>query len=80
MSHGWIDWLGWTATSVFVASYFFSKPSALRGMQMMGSLLWISYGVFINASPVIVANILVFSAAAWTAFRKAPAPVAAAAE
>jgi hypothetical protein len=80
MSHGWIDWLGWTATTVFVASYFFSKPSALRGMQMMGSLLWISYGVFINASPVIVANILVFSAAAWTAFRKAPAPVAAAAE
>jgi hypothetical protein len=78
MSHGWTDWLGWTATTVFVASYFFSRPSALRGMQMAGSLLWITYGVFINASPVIVANILVFSAAAWTAFRKAPAPVAAA--
>jgi hypothetical protein len=76
MSHGWVDWLGWTATTVFVASYFFARPSALRGMQMLGSLLWISYGVFINASPVIVANILVFSAAAWTAFRKAPAPVA----
>jgi hypothetical protein len=29
--------------------------------------------LLINASPVIVANLLVFSAAAWTAFRKSPA-------
>jgi len=73
MSHGWVDGLGWLATAVFVASYFCSRASALRGMQMVGALLWLTYGVYISASPVIVANILVFSAAAWTAFRKAPA-------
>jgi uncharacterized protein with PQ loop repeat len=39
---------------------------------MIGALLWLIYGVMINAPPVIVANVLVFSAAAWTAFRKAP--------
>jgi len=32
-------------------------------------LLWVIYGVLISASPVIVANILVFSAAAWTLIR-----------
>jgi hypothetical protein len=32
------------------------------------------YGVLINASPVIVANVLVFFAAAWTAFRQVRAP------
>jgi len=30
----------------------------------LGALLWFTYGVLINASPVIVANVLVFSAAA----------------
>jgi hypothetical protein len=69
MSHLAIECLGWTATAVFVASYFFGRPSMLRGVQMLGALLWIAYGVFISASPVIVANLLVFSAAAWTALR-----------
>ena len=70
MSHVAIELLGWTATAVFVGSYFFSRPSLLRSVQMMGALLWVAYGVLIGASPVIVANVLVFSAAAWTAFRK----------
>jgi hypothetical protein len=66
--------LGWTATAVFVGSYFFARPSVLRAVQMLGALLWITYGVLIGASPVIVANILVFAAAAWTAMRKSSAP------
>ena len=72
MSQIWIQCLGWTATGVFVGSYFFARPSLLRGVQMMGALLWVTYGVLINASPVVVANVLVFSAAAWTAIRKSP--------
>lgn len=65
-----IELLGWTATAVFVGSYFFSRPALLRGAQMFGALLWVAYGILINASPVIVANVLVFSAAAWTAFAR----------
>jgi hypothetical protein len=71
MNHLWVDCLGWCATGVFVGSYFFAKPSLLRSVQMIGALLWVTYGLLINASPVIVANLLVFGAAAWTAFRKA---------
>jgi hypothetical protein len=63
--------LGWIATAVFVGSYFFSRPSLLRAMQMAGAALWITYGLLIGASPVIVANVLVFVAAAWTAWRSA---------
>jgi hypothetical protein len=40
---------------------------------MLGALLWVTYGALIGASPVIVANLLVFSAAAWTLRRKASA-------
>ena len=65
-----IEWLGWTATAVFVASYFFGRPALLRMAQMAGALLWITYGALIGASPVIVANALVFGAAAWTALRE----------
>jgi hypothetical protein len=70
MSSFWIECLGWAATGVFVASYFFAKPSWLRGIQMLGALLWITYGVLIGALPVIIANLLVFAAAAWTTLRK----------
>jgi hypothetical protein len=61
--------LGWIATAVFVASYFFPRPAVLRAVQMLGAVLWIVYGVLIDAMPVIAANALVFAAAAWTVAR-----------
>ena len=70
MSQVATECLGWAATGVFVASYFFARPSVLRGVQMLGALLWIGYGLLIGASPVIVANVLVFAAAAWTLIRQ----------
>lgn len=63
------DALGWTATAVFVGSYFFRRSALLRGVQMLGSALWIVYGVLIAAKPVIAANVLVFAAAGWTLLR-----------
>ena len=60
--------LGWVATAVFVGSYFFVRPAALRAVQMVGATLWIVYGFLIEATPVIAANALVFAAAAWTCF------------
>lgn len=64
-----IDVLGWTATAVFAASYFFKRPDALRRAQMVGALLWVAYGALKHALPVVAANVLVLAAAAWTARR-----------
>ena len=61
--------LGWVATGVFVASYFFTRASSLRAAQMAGALLWIAYGFLIDSKPVIAANALVLAAAAWSAAR-----------
>lgn len=61
-----IDTVGWIATAVFVGSFFFRNPTTLRLVQICGALLWMSYGILIGSLPVIVANVLVFSAAAWT--------------
>jgi hypothetical protein len=63
------DTLGWIATAIFVGSYFFTRPALLRATQMAGAALWIVYGVLIGAIPVVVANGLVFAAAAWTLVR-----------
>ncbi len=65
--------LGWVATSLFVSSYFFRRPALLRALQMAGAVLWIVYGAMIGAIPVVVANGLVFAAAAWTLLRSRPA-------
>jgi hypothetical protein len=61
-----IDYLGWAATAVFVASYFFTRDIMLRRVQMAGALMWVVYGFLIGAYPVVVANVLVLGAAAVT--------------
>lgn len=69
------DTLGWVATTLFVGSYFFTRAALLRAAQMSGAALWIVYGVLIGAMPVVVANALVFGAAAFTLIRARRAPL-----
>jgi hypothetical protein len=64
-----VDGLGWAATAIFATSYFCRTQERLRTMQMVAAVLWTVYGISIRASPVIVANVLVLSAAAWTTRR-----------
>jgi hypothetical protein len=66
------DVLGRIATAMFVSSYFFKRAALLRAAQMLGAALWIVYGAMIGAVPVVVANALVFGAAAWTLLRARP--------
>lgn len=65
-----IEYLGWIATAVFVGSYFCKGSLALRRVQMAGALLWVAYGILIDALPVVVANLMVLGAAAWTIARR----------
>ena len=74
-----IELLGWSATAVFVSSYFFRRPELLRRFQMLGAVMWVLYGFLMHALPVVAANVLVLGAAAWTATRSraaggAPSP------
>jgi hypothetical protein len=69
-----IDAIGWVATAVFAASYFFKEPLALRRVQALAASLWIAYGVFMKAPPVIVANVIVAGLALASSWRRLPAP------
>jgi len=64
-----IEYLGWAATAVFVGSYLCKRPEALKRVQMAGAAMWVVYGLLIQATPVVAANLLVLSAAGWTLSR-----------
>ena len=60
--------IGWLATAVFASSYFFRRPLTLRRIQAAAALLWVMYGIAINAVPVVVANLIVAGAALYSSF------------
>jgi len=62
------DWIGWLATAVFTTSYFCRTPVTLRRVQGVAALAWAAYGIAIHALPVIVANVIVATAAVWSSF------------
>lgn len=61
-----IESVGWFATAVVVTSFFFADPNTLRKVQILGASLWLAYGIAIGSLPVIVANVLVVTAATLT--------------
>jgi hypothetical protein len=65
-----LELIGWVATAIFAGSYFCKRPATLRGIQALAALLWIGYGILIDAPPVIVANMVVAVVAAYSAWRQ----------
>ncbi len=53
------QWIGWIATALFGASYFFKHQTHLRAIQAAAATLWIGYGLSLGAMPVVVANAIV---------------------
>jgi hypothetical protein len=64
-----IEYVGWAATAVFVGSYLCQRSDALKRVQMIGAAMWVAYGLLIQATPVVAANVLVFTAAGWALAR-----------
>jgi hypothetical protein len=65
-----IEYLGWAATAVFVGSYLCKRSDGLKRVQMIGAAMWVAYGMLIQATPVVAANLLVLTAAGWTLARR----------
>lgn len=67
------DAIGWLAAAIFPLSYVSKKPFTLVTIQLSAALVWIAYGVAIGSAPVIGANVVVASAASFSAWRFARA-------
>jgi len=64
------EWIGWIATAVFAGSYFCKQAKTLRRLQALSALMWISYGLIIQAMPVVAANLTVALLAIYTSRRE----------
>lgn len=61
------SWIGWLATAIFAASYFVRHPIRMRWVQAGAAACWIIYGILLQATPVIVANVIVAGLAVYSA-------------
>jgi hypothetical protein len=62
--------LGWVATALFAASYLCKTPRAMRRLQAVAALLWVDYGIWMNALPIIVANLIVAALAIYSDWKQ----------
>jgi hypothetical protein len=65
-----LSWLGWVATALFAVSYFCRTSSSMRRVQALAALLWVGYGIWMNAPPIIVANVIVASLAVYSDWKQ----------
>ena len=69
-----IDWIGWSATALFLLSYRCRNQTKLRLTQGAAALLWVVYGSVLQAVPIVVANLLVAAVAGYTSRSRPPSP------
>ena len=69
-----IDWIGWSATALFLLSYRCRDQTKLRLTQGAAALLWVVYGVVLQAAPIVVANLLVAMVAVYTSRSRPASP------
>ena len=69
-----LAWIGWVATAVFASSYLCREAASLRRVQAAAAVLWVVYGVLIQAAPVIVANLIVAGVAIASSLRLSTPP------
>ena len=65
-----LDGLGWVATALFATSYFCKTSRAMRRLQAAAALLWVGYGIWMNALPIIVANVIVAALALYSDWKR----------
>jgi uncharacterized protein with PQ loop repeat len=65
-----LDGLGWVATAFFAASYFCKTSRSMRRVQAVAALLWVGYGILMNAPPIVVANVIVASLALYSDWKR----------
>ncbi len=65
-----LDGLGWVATAFFAASYFCKTSRAMRRVQATAALLWVAYGIWMHAPPIVVANVIVASLALYSDWKQ----------
>ena len=54
-----VEYLGFLATLLVVASFLFQNIVLIRGVNALGAAVWIAYGALIGSLPVVALNAVV---------------------
>lgn len=65
-----LDALGWLATALFASSYFCKTSRGIRRVQAPAALLWVGYGIYLKALPIIAANLIVAALALYSDWKQ----------
>ncbi len=65
-----LDGLGWAATALFATSYLCKTSRAMRRLQALAALLWVGYGTWMKAPPIIAANLIVAALAVYSDWKQ----------
>jgi hypothetical protein len=56
----WIEWIGYLAAAFVVTSFLVKNMRLLRTINMLGAVLFIVYGIFLDVNlPVIIPNVFI---------------------
>lgn len=60
MDYGlWVEWIGYAASAGIVISLLMTSIKKLRIINTIGCILFVIYGVFVKAYPVVISNSLI---------------------
>ena len=54
-----IEAIGWIAMALTISSFFFAEMKTLRTINLIGCLVWMSYGACIESFPVVLTNVAI---------------------
>lgn len=55
----WVEWIGYAASFMIAASLLMTDLKKLRIINTIGCILFVTYGSFVGAYPVVISNIAI---------------------
>lgn len=67
-----VEWLGYLASAMVAVSFVMKSITKLRFVNLIGAVLFVVYGIAIQAVPVILANLFVVCVNVYYLLQKNP--------
>ncbi|QDR82467.1 YgjV family protein [Sporomusa termitida] len=65
-----VEWLGYLASALVAVSFVMKSINKLRFINLVGAVLFVVYGIAIQAMPVVLANLFIVCVNVYYLFKK----------
>ena len=67
------DWIGYLAMFLVVSSFVFTNVTKLRIVNLIGAAAFITYGIMLDAIPIVITNSVIILIQIYHLFKQKPA-------